>query len=96
MYPEEKMKEVADVGRVGNKLPVVHQEKVLAEMHETISMLEDRLQPVLTPTPDAEESVNMNEDRASQSPLGEQIGVNNASITRASRRLRYIMERLEC
>jgi hypothetical protein len=96
MYPEEKMKEVADVGRVGNRLPIAHQEKAITEVHETISMLEERLIAVLTPVPEADEAGNMTEERVSQSPLGEQIGVNNSSIARASRRLRSIMERLEC
>lgn len=89
MYKEEAV-------MVGNKLPMVQQEKALAELQETISMLEDRLHTVLTPSVEAEEAGSTTSERVVQSPLAEHIGSNNSNIAMASRRIRYIIERLEC
>ena len=94
MYDDEPKQ--AEVARVGSKLPLSHQEKSIAELHEAIKMLQDRLTPILTPMPESDPTDKVGEDRAAIWPLAEQLGANNAGITRATRKIRSIMEILEC
>lgn len=92
-YPEETK---ADDNRVGSKLPITSQQKALSELHDVISQLTGRLKPVLTPVPESDSKPS--EDRAMpvQSPLAELISENTEDVRRASRKLRALMERLEC
>lgn len=91
-YPE-----VADHPRVGSKLPLSPQEKTIAELHDVISQLTDRLKPILTPVPQSDRTMP-GEDKATpvQSPLAEQLDANNYGIRKASSKIRDLMERLEC
>lgn len=92
---EDRAETKADVGRIGNKLPISQQDKAVAELHEVISILTDRLNPVLTPVPESDHE-SPDKEVPSQSPVGEQISDNTRKIHRASGKLRTVMERLEC
>lgn len=81
---------------VGSRLPLSHQDKAIAELHETINQLAQRLKPVLTPVKEVDKASNGEEARDIVSPLAEQLATNNGAIHRASRNLRGLMERLEC
>ena len=91
MYPEDEMK--AKESRK-SRLPLAEQDKALAELQETVSVLLDRLQPVLTPT---EPTDKMAEDRAVpvQSEVASTLSDNNARIYRITRRVNNAIERLE-
>lgn len=80
-----------------SKLPLVSQEKALAELHETIESLRNRLGPVLTPEPNSDRASEA-VDAASpmQSPLADTLDNNNAMIRRATVKLSNIIDRLEC
>ena len=86
----------AEPERVGSKLPLSSQEKILSELHDTISQLTVRLKPVLTPVPEIDRSATEDRSLPSQSPLADQIDANNRGFSSASRKLRDLMERLEC
>lgn len=93
MHPEDSP---AKMDR-SSKLPLSHQEKSLAELHETISVLTDRLSPVLTPAHN--EPTRDPGDKAAtpvQSPLADQLDANNNGIRKATKKLNGLMERLEC
>lgn len=80
-----------------SKLPLSHQEKAVAELHETIGILTDRLSPVLTPV--QTEPTRDPGDKAAtpvQSPLADQLDANNNGVRKATTKLRALMERLEC
>jgi hypothetical protein len=95
MYEEKP--EQADAPERSSKLPLSHQEKALAELHETIGMLTRRLTPVLTPSvPSDERSMATDKSAPVQSPLADQIDANNGGIRKATNKLRALMERLEC
>lgn len=93
MHPDE----MKSAERVSSRLPISEQEKCIAELHETISILTDRLKPVLTPTPEVDR--NATEDRPDGpvfSPLATQLEANNGGIRKATRKLSNLLERLEC
>lgn len=92
MYEEDSPAKEAG----GSRLPLSQQEKALAELHETISVLTDRLGSVLTPV--SNDAMKEAGDRAtpSQSPLAEQLDANNMGIRKASTKLSALMERIEC
>lgn len=83
---------------VGSRLPLSHQEKAIAELHETINQLAQRLKPVLTPVNEAggREPSESVEAKDITSPLAEQMNANNRGIRRASDNIKGLMERLEC
>lgn len=79
-----------------SKLPLSHQEKAIAELHETIDQLASMLKPVLTPVQVTEENVGLaDKEIPAVSPLAEQMEANNRGISRASANLRGLMKRLE-
>lgn len=82
--------------RVGSKLPLSHQEKALVELHDVVGQLTSRLKPVLTPIPENGTSSDAEKTTPVQSPLADQLEANNGGIRKATRKLRGLMERLEC
>jgi len=97
MYDEEKRSVYADEPeRATSKLPLTNQEKVISELHDCIGQLTSRLKPVLTPVPEADRSTAIDKELPSQSPLGEQLDANNRGISSATRKLRDLMDRVEC
>lgn len=92
MHPDE----MKSAEMRSSRLPLSEQEKCLAELHETISVLTDRLKPVLTPSPEVDR--NATEDRAEGpviSPLAAQLEANNGGIRKATRKVANLIERLE-
>jgi len=74
-----------------------HQEKAIAELHDIIGQLTVRLKPVLTPdVPTDKERALSDEAKPVQSPLATQLEANNRGVSEASRKVRDLMERLEC
>lgn len=94
MYPEKSDEEYATKEARKSRLPLIEQDKVIAELQEAVSVLLDRLQPVLTPTEPVEK---MAEDRAVpiQSEIASTLSDNNSRIRRMSSRLNNAIERLE-
>ena len=92
MYPEDEPMKASEARK--SRLPLAEQDKALAELQETVSVLLDRLQPVLTPT---EPTDKMAEDRAVpvQSEVASTLSDNNARIYRITRRVNNAIERLE-
>lgn len=90
MYPEDAPAKESRKSR----LPLAEQDKYIAELQELVGLLADRLQPVLTPT---EPTDKMAEDRAVpvQSEVASTLSDNNARISRISRRVNNLIERLE-
>lgn len=96
MFGEEDRAERAAVENPKSKLPLTQQDKMLAELHEVINMLTDRLAPILVP---AEESA-MKEpgDRAPEPPKSEmkrRLDDHNSQIRKATHKVNSIIERLE-
>jgi len=77
-----------------SRLPLAEQDKAIAELQETVNVLVDRLQPVLTP---AEPADKASEERPTpvQSEVASQLSDNNSRIYRIIRRLNNAIERLE-
>lgn len=77
-----------------SRLPLNEQDKYIAELQELVALLADRLQPVLTPT---EPTDKMAEDRAVpvQSEVASTLTENNGRISRISRKVNNLIERLE-
>lgn len=77
-----------------SRLPLIEQDKAIAELQETVNVLIDRLQPVLTPTEPVDK---LAEDRAVpiQSEIASTLSDNNSRIRRMSSRLGNAIERLE-
>lgn len=90
-YPEEEyaLKEARK-----SRLPLVEQDKALAELQEVINLLADRLNPIMTPT---EPTEKMGEDRAVpvQSEVANTLSDNNARIYRMTRRVTNMLDRVE-
>ncbi len=90
-YPEEEgaMKEARK-----SRLPLSEQDKCIAELQETVNVLVDRLQPVLTPT---EPTDKAGEDRAVpvQSEVASTLTDNNARIRRITNKVTNVLGRLE-
>lgn len=90
-YPEEAKYEERNT-----KLPLVVQEKTISELSELVSMLVDRLTPVLRPKDETTKAGEENTTRPVQSPLAEELDQNNARIKRVSNQLSSVLERLDC
>ena len=77
-----------------SKLPLSEQDKSIAELGETVSVLLDRLQPVLTPVEPTDKDPG---DRASavQSEVSSTLSDNNARIRRITSKVNNAIERLE-
>lgn len=80
----------------GSKLPLSHQEEVIAELHETINQLAKRLEPVLIPGGAEGLGTAIDEPKDICSPLTDQMNANNKEIFRANIKLRDLIERIEC
>ena len=93
MYPQEEYAKAKEIRN--SKLPLVEQDKCIAEQNEVVSMLLDRLEPALTPQP--ESATKELDDRADpmQSKLASELSENNARIRRNTNRLSNALERLE-
>jgi hypothetical protein len=79
------------------KLPVLTQEKALAELHNLITELADRMQAVLLPDPEeglAKENIATT-DAPPTSELNRQLKYNNSQIARAANRIHSIINRLD-
>lgn len=77
-----------------SRLPLSEQDKYIAELQEVVNILADRLQPVLTPT---EPTDKMAEDRSVpvMSEVASTLSDNNSRISRVTRRVNNLIERLE-
>lgn len=88
---------IEDRADSGNQLPLSSQEKAIAELHDTISQLTNRLKPVLTPVPEsADRNATEDETTPVQSPVAEQMNANTRGIDKAIAKIRALMDRLEC
>lgn len=89
-YPEEAVAKEARKSR----LPLAEQDKAIAELQEIVSMLADRLQPILTPV---EPTDKAGEERSVpvQSEIASTLNDHNSRIRRVASRLGNIYERLE-
>lgn len=94
-YPSGEDYAVKEMERPSSRLPLSTQEKALAELYDTITQLMDDLRPVLTPACETEPSNSSDKAEPVQSPIADQLDVNNRAIQRATRSLRALMERLE-
>lgn len=92
MYPEDEPMKARESRK--SRLPLAEQDKALAELQETVNVLLDRLQPVLTPT---EPTDKASEERPVpvQSEVSSTLSDNNARIYRITRRVNNAIERLE-
>jgi len=77
-----------------SRLPLSEQEKAIAELQESVNVLLDRLQPVLTPV---EPTEKVAEDYAVpvQSEVASTLSDNNSRIRRVTYRVNNAIERLE-
>lgn len=91
-YPEEEYATAKEVRK--SKLPLAEQDKCIAEQNEIVNLLLDRLEPVLTPQPEAP---NKESDYAVpvQSQVASELEANNARIRRNTNRLTNALDRLE-
>lgn len=89
MHPEDARAEVRK-----SRLPLAEQDKAISELQEIVSMLADRLQPILTPT---EPTDKASEERSVpvQSEIASTLSDHNSRIRRLASRLGNIYERLE-
>lgn len=80
-----------------SKLPLIVQEKIVAELTELTYALVDRLESVLTPEEELSKPDGaMTTDKPPvQSQLASQLDDNNARIRKANIKLSSILERLE-
>ncbi len=78
-----------------SRLPIVEQDKALAELQEAVNVLLDRLQPVLTPSEPTDKASDGERAIPVQSELASTLGDNNARIYRITRRVNNALERLE-
>lgn len=92
MEPERDYATAKEVRK--SRLPLAEQDKYIAELQELVTMLCDRLQPILTPT---EPTDKMAEDRATPvvSEHAQTINDHNSRINRVNRRITNVLERLE-
>lgn len=81
-----------------SQLPLTQLEKNIGALHDTITQLEERIRPVLTPPANPENDSNSTETvrPAERSPLSEQLAANNYRISTAIKRLHKLMDKLEC
>ena len=93
MYPEEEEYATAKEIRK-SKLPLAEQDKCIAEQNEVVSMLLDRLEPVLTPQPESP-AKDVDRTASGQSQMASELSDNNARIRRNTNRLSNALERLE-
>ncbi len=94
MNPERDERDYAAKEARKSRLPLAEQDKAIAELQETVNILCDRLQPVLTPI---EPTDKAGEERGVpvQSEHAATLSDNNARIRRATSRLSNVIERLE-
>jgi hypothetical protein len=94
MYPDRDEREYAVKEARKSRLPLVDQEKAIAELQDVVNVLLDRLQPVLTPV---EPSDKTSEDYAVpvQSEVAATLSDNNSRIRRITYRVNNALERLE-
>lgn len=92
MRPDE-----ADAGEIRKSgLPLLDQEKIISELLETVTLLSDRLQPILTPTePSDKERAGEAVTTPIRSEIANTLTDNNARIRRATGRLSSVLSRLE-
>ena len=93
MYPQEEEYATAKEIRK-SKLPLAEQDNCIAEQNEVVSMLLDRLEPVLTPQPESP-SKDVDHAAPTQSQMASELSDNNARIRRNTKRLSNALERLE-
>lgn len=94
MGPEIDEREYTTKDSRKSRLPLSEQEKALAGLHDTVNILLDRLEPVLTPTepsnrPDQDTAVSI------QSEVASILSDNNSRIYRLTTRINNTIERLE-
>ena len=94
MYPQEEEYATAKEVRK-SRLPLAEQDKCIAEQNEIVSMLLDRLEPVLTPQPDSPSKEGSDRSAPMQSQMASELSENNARIRRNTNRLSNALERLE-
>lgn len=93
---EYRDKDFAEVKVQGN-LPLHEQDKIIAELYETIIQLTSKLNFVLLPA--EEKTTNetpVEENDTLSSPLSIQIQDNNQRIMNANRRIQSLIDRIEC
>lgn len=95
-YPEDRPSEEYAVKEARkSRLPLAEQDKAIAEQNEIVSMLLDRLQPVLTPQPESPNKELADRAAISQSEVAEELSSNNARIRRNTNKLSNALDRLE-
>lgn len=82
--------------RKSSRLPLSEQEKCLVMLHDSISILTERLSAVLTPEQEYPSKDGGDKAVPARSPLAEQLDVNNTGILKASRKIDMLVERVEC
>lgn len=93
MYSDEEYTTAKEVRK--SRLPLAEQDKCISEQNEIVSMLLDRLEPVLTPQPESPSKEGSDRSAPMQSQIAAEIGDNNARIRRNTNRLSNAIERLE-
>ena len=93
MYPVEECATAQEARK--SKLPLADQDKCIAEQNEIVSMLLDRLGPVLAPQPELPSKEGSNSSEPMQSQIAVEIGDNNVRIRRNTYLLSNALERLE-
>ena len=95
MYPEQEGDYATAKEVRKSKLPLAEQDKCISEQNEVISMLLDRLEPVLTPQPESPAKEAMDRTVPMQSQMASELSENNARIRRNTNRLSNALDRLE-
>lgn len=78
-----------------SKLPLIEQDKAIAEQSELVNILVDRLEAVLTPYPDSPDKDHGDRVSPVQSQMATEISNNNDRIRRNSNKISNLLERLE-
>lgn len=95
MYPEQEGDYATAKEVRKSKLPLAEQDKCILEQSEIVSMLLDRLEPVLTPQPGPPSKEAMDRTLPMQSQMASELAGNNERIRRNTNRLSNALERLE-
>lgn len=93
-YREAEKSIVGDTGRP----PLIEQEKALAELHDTITILGKRLNQVLRPAlehADDRLTTEPSAERVPMSPLANTVANRTQGIREATRKLHELMNRLD-
>lgn len=93
MHPDKEEYAVKESRK--SRLPLTEQDKAIAELQETVNILADRLQPVLTPI---EPTDKAGEDRGVpvQSEVATTLNEHTARVRRTTNKVSNLIERLEC